>query len=81
MADYIEINQTEIELVDAITQVGTFMQCARETVEFHLALSDEAGTDGSGMLSSAYTVQSVVLKADGTEVASSNVNDGIVRGH
>lgn len=81
MADYIEINQTEIVLADAITEVGSFMQCAGETLEFHLALSDEAGTDGAGMLSSAYTVLSVVLKADGTEVASSNVSDAVVRGH
>ena len=84
MADYIEINQTDIELTMANglpDVVGTFTQCPGETMEFHLALADEAGTNGSTGLSSAYTVTKVSLKADTNEVVSSNVADGVVRGH
>ena len=59
------------------------MHCPGETIEFHLAMADEAGRNApnGNALSSAYTVTSVSLNVDGNEVASSIMTDGEVRGH
>ena len=59
------------------------MHCPGETIEFHLALTDEAGRNApmGSMLSSTNTVTSVSLNVGGNQVASSIMTDGEVRGH
>ena len=44
LADYINVNEDVIDLNTGTTTVGTFTLCMGETLEFHLALTDEAGT-------------------------------------
>ena len=64
-------------------EVGSFNLCDGETLEFHLAMSDEPGVnamDGT-MFSSDNKVINVKLVEDSTEVAVSNVTDTVVRGH
>lgn len=63
-------------------EVGSFNLCDGETLEFHLAMSDEPGIQMDGStFSSDNKVTIVKLVEDSTEVAVSNVTDTIVRGH
>lgn len=67
----------------ATNDVGSFNLCDGETLEFHLAMSDEPGLQlmDAANFSSDNKVISVKLVEDTTEVAVSNVTDTIVRGH
>ena len=64
----------------AANTVGTFTLCGLETLDFHLAMSDEPGINNM-MFSTDNKVTSISLFEDGTEVATSNVTDTVVRGH
>ena len=83
--DYIEINRNRILLDQATSDppIGAFNVCIGETVEFHLAMSDEPGLDmnDSSIFSTDNKVTGIQLLADGIEVAVSNVTDEVVRGH
>lgn len=82
VADYIQINPTAITLDMATQTVGEFILCAGETLEFHLAMSDEPGiVMGDTTFSSDNKVVNVKLNEEGNEVAVSNVTDTVVRGH
>ena len=61
-------------------EVGKFTLCGLETLDFHLAMSDEPGINGMDF-STDNKVTSISLLEDGNEVATSNVTDTVVRGH
>ena len=82
VADFISINDDIWELSMPTTPVGSFNLCDGETLEFHLAMSDEPGiVMGDTTFSSDNKVISVKLLEGAEEVAVSNVTDTIVRGH
>lgn len=89
LADYIEVNEDVIDLNLGTTTVGTFTLCEGETLEFHLALTDEAGTMNADPMSPSEMneLTAVTLLANLVPVAVSNtiavddVSDGAVSGY
>lgn len=90
VANYLEVNEAAIELTDGeITLPTSFTQCTGETIEFHLALTDEAGLllDDMSMESANNELTIVTLFADAIPVATSTTldasdnNDGGISGY
>ena len=82
VADFIFINEDRLTLDQPTQPVGSFNLCDGETLEFHLAMSDEPGiVMGGTTFSSDNKVVNVKLLEGTEEVAVSNVTDTVVRGH
>ena len=80
VANYLEVNDAPIELTDGeITLPTTFTQCNGETLEFHLALTDEAGLLFMDPMqeSGENELTSITLFAGETAVATSTTLDGM----
>ena len=80
VADYLEVNEDIIMLDDGInTLPSTFSLCPGETLDFHLALTNEAGTDANNMSSPSATNEftAVTLLAGTTPVAISSTFDNV----
>ena len=77
LADYIEVNEDEIPLDSETVTVGNFNLCTGETLEFHLALTDEAGTlnDDPMTPSMMNELTAVTLSANSSVVAISSTID------
>lgn len=82
VADFIFINDVRLTLDATTNPLGSFNLCDGETLEFHLAMSDEPGiVMGGTTFSSDNKVVNVKLLEGAEEVAVSNVTDTVVRGH
>ena len=89
LADYITVNDAEIPLDSGTVTVGNFNLCEGETLEFHLALTDEAGVMNANPneLSILNELTAVTLLANTIPVAVSStidtdaMNDSAVSGY
>lgn len=69
-SDYIFVNSNPMVLTTSPEVLAMFDLCVGETLDFHLALTDEPGVDANGLvIGNTNTVQNVALLADGVVVA------------